>query len=304
MAFYLNESAARKVFKDLLGNANHLLITILVGLHAVESGLIKEAPKELRAAWNPKDKIASSRRSRILTLQMALVRSTDALDAYIAYARRKPFLIRDGKLQAEIDVAGHKVLLKFFALKLHCLAGEGEEAILAALVEVMIVWRNRLVHSLADNTISSQTEQLIHTNSEWIKDQFNGMSVDRMLADFDSERPPTFKETASFIRATHQVVESLDRFLLSHLDAESYLKELIWSSAGANDSERAKQIQNVWGRDECDRPTRVFSFLQNRGLATSRREDSSAEFPDELLNAVAAMTPKELKAFVRGDSSV
>jgi hypothetical protein len=36
MPLYLNESPARRRFKDLLGNANQLLITILVGLSAVE----------------------------------------------------------------------------------------------------------------------------------------------------------------------------------------------------------------------------------------------------------------------------
>jgi hypothetical protein len=76
MPLFLNESAARRQFKDVLGNANHLIITILVGLFAVEQRLISECPVELRAAWNPKDPTASANRSRVMMLQMSLVRAT------------------------------------------------------------------------------------------------------------------------------------------------------------------------------------------------------------------------------------
>ena len=84
MTLYLNISPARRKFKDLLGNANHLLITILVGLSAVERKTIVTAPPELHAAWNPKDVVASARRSRVFVLETTLVRSVDALDAYIS----------------------------------------------------------------------------------------------------------------------------------------------------------------------------------------------------------------------------
>jgi len=81
MALYLNTSPARRKFKDLLGNANHLLITLLVGLSAVERKKITTPPPELHAAWNPHDVIASAHRSRVFVLETTLVRSVDSLDA-------------------------------------------------------------------------------------------------------------------------------------------------------------------------------------------------------------------------------
>jgi hypothetical protein len=47
-SLYLNTSAARRRFKYLLGNANQLLVTILIGLHAVEHGVVTfNAPHNL-----------------------------------------------------------------------------------------------------------------------------------------------------------------------------------------------------------------------------------------------------------------
>jgi hypothetical protein len=118
MPLFLNESAARRHFKDVLGNANHLIITILVGLFAVEQRLISECPAELRTAWNPKDPAASANRSRVMMLQMSLVRATDALDMYLSLARRKPALIQDTTLQQRMDACGHSVFGKFAVILL------------------------------------------------------------------------------------------------------------------------------------------------------------------------------------------
>jgi len=118
MPLFLNESTAKRRFKDLLGQANHLLITILVGLSAVERRLITEAPPDLHTIWNPRDPIASAARSRMMLLDMTLVRATDAIDAYISWSRRAPAIIQSVDLQREIDSAQQSVLQKFRAIKI------------------------------------------------------------------------------------------------------------------------------------------------------------------------------------------
>lgn len=151
MALYLNTSPARRKFKDLLGNANHLLITLLVGLSAVERKIITTPPPELHAAWNPNDVVASARRSRVFVLETTLVRSVDALDAYMSWLRRKPALIQDGETRNAIDDAGQSVLKKYFAFRNNVPA---MDPLTSALIEIMIAWRNRSVHYLADNEAS------------------------------------------------------------------------------------------------------------------------------------------------------
>jgi hypothetical protein len=224
MPLFLNESRARRHFKDVLGNANHLIITILVGLFAVEQRIISTAPAELRAAWNPKDPTASANRSRVMMLQMSLVRATDALDVYLAFARRKPALIQRPLHQQAIDSAEQSVLRKFTAMKDPCLLSA---PVITALVEVMIAWRNRQVHSLADNEVSTETWETLRKNEAWIKGEFRGMEIGRLFSDFSKDTPPSFKEIASFIRATQEAVRIMDAHLLRNLEPKIFLKELI-----------------------------------------------------------------------------
>ena len=49
--FELTRTDARATFKDLLGQANHFLITILVGLNGVRSGAT-QIDEEFRTSWN------------------------------------------------------------------------------------------------------------------------------------------------------------------------------------------------------------------------------------------------------------
>jgi len=53
MTLYLNESHPRSHFKKLLGQANHFIITVLVGLDAIERKIVTKAPAELHAVWSP-----------------------------------------------------------------------------------------------------------------------------------------------------------------------------------------------------------------------------------------------------------
>ena len=228
-------------------------------------------------------------------LQMSLVRATDALDMYLSLARRKPALIQDATLQQKMDACGHSVFGKFAVMRDVCLT---ENPIIAALVEVMIAWRNRQVHSLADSEVSAKTWEILRTNSEWVKNEFRGMEVDRLFGDFGKDSPPSFKEIASFIRATQEAVRLIDSHLLTNLEPESYLKQLIpeyASKARPNeDPEKArkKQIQSIWGRDASDKPQRVTSFLKNCGLSSSASDSgANAVFSDDLISSLCDHDP-------------
>lgn len=71
MGFKLNHSVAQRQFKKRMGQANHFLITILIGLDEVSKGLVKK-PDTLDVSWNPKDVKASAERSRVYALNSSL----------------------------------------------------------------------------------------------------------------------------------------------------------------------------------------------------------------------------------------
>ncbi len=296
MPLYLNTSAARRRFKDLLGSANQLLVTILVGLSAVEQKRVSDtAPADLHAAWNPHDLIGTARRSRVLVLEMALARATDSLDAYISLLRRSPTLIQDELTKNRLDGAGRSVLKKFFAIRA---AHDSLDPVLGALMEVMIAWRNKATHILADEEASYETWEILRKNESRIKSEFSGMEISRLEQGYGKNEAPTFKETASFIRATHETVRSIDEYFLTKIDSEMFLRDLIWSTISSNtdgniDLSRKNKIQSVWGRDESEKNKRVIAFLKNAGLSLSK-SGLSAEFSDTLIEMYARKSPKEL----------
>ena len=300
MPLYLNHSAARRRFKDLLGPANHLLITILVGLSAVERRLITECPPELHAAWNPQDPTASALRSRKMVLEMTLVRATDAFDCYVSWSRQTPSLIQQPEMQRQIDSCGRRVLQKLNVMS----SMQGLNPVLSALVEVLIVWRNRAVHSLADNEVSDKTWNTLRSNEEWIRNEFRGMELGRLFGDFERGGAPSFKEIASFIRAVQSLIQEMDAALLSQLDSEQYLRDFLSNllrKPKADETPKKSMLRNaqsIWGRDGADRHAAVISLLKHNGLSQECLSEHSCIFSDELLEKMSSFSTKALLEYL------
>jgi hypothetical protein len=229
-----------------------------------------------------------------MVLETTLVRATDALDTYLMYSRREPSLVQDAKLRTEFDSARQSVAerLSILLSSLHPL----DERV-SALVEVMIAWRNRSVHSLADTEVRDAAWSTLRTNQAWLKGEFRGMEFDRLMSDFARGGAPTFKEIASFIRATQELVRQLDEAQLKRLHPRAFLKAFIWHvlSRGLPSETpsraRARLAQSTWGRDASERLKRVISTLKSNGLSPARAGSYATEFSDELLAELAEFTP-------------
>ncbi|KSV76427.1 hypothetical protein N185_14825 [Sinorhizobium sp. GW3] len=292
MTLFLNESKARVHFKHMLGNANHLIITMLVGLEAVDRRIITEIPEDLHAAWNPRDPELSAKRSRRLLLDMALARAVDSLDVYIRWSRRRPELIQDKGLQRLIDSAGRSVALKFKAMTSHY---PDLPEVTVAMISVMIAWRNRAVHEEADTEISADQRAVLQNSKVDISKKYRSLSVDMMLDGFENSAP-TFKEIASLIHATGDFIRELERVQFRSLNKEQYLKGLILEdiksiqpSQAARHAEMKQRLQSLWGKDAGDRPTVICRFLQHRGLASKAKYDYALAFDEKLLGEVSRM---------------
>ena len=187
MPLYCSTSRARRNFKKLLGNANHKIITALVGLDAIERGIVTRVPEELHTAWSPRNPIDSARRSRILILEMTLVRCVDALDMYIRESIRKPTLIQSPELQSSLDKCGRSVFEKFRAVDNHF--GSLDE-VLSSLIALMIVWRNRRVHSDTNINLENDDERTIRENNSSIGARFRGLDANLLLNRYKQNKGP------------------------------------------------------------------------------------------------------------------
>ena len=224
MGFKLNHSVAQRQFKKRMGQANHFLITILIGLDEVSKGQVKK-PDTLDVCWNPKDVKASVERSRVYALNSSLAWIIDNFDSYVQNCKRKPCLIENKKLSEALDSADRRVNDKFKVL-FNRYKSNGELRLYGALVALGIQWRNVATHSEANNELDDEYEEIMLNNKQWYNKNFCHLDVDKALDSFRAHKNPTLKETTSIIKAVLRFVEIIDAILLKEIHNERFLSEL------------------------------------------------------------------------------
>lgn len=231
---------------------------------------------------------------------MALVRSVDALDTYLRWINRKPFLVQCGNTRCELDRAGLSVSRRFQVIEKHF---PPPGRILSALAVTMIGWRNKAVHREYSKELKNTYRQILEQQSDEVADRFCGLNTDILLEGYRTNRIPHLKEVTSFISATHEYVQELDGIMLSLLEPEQYLKELVWAGVCENDTdggrnvrERKRLIHSKWAVNLHRRKQAIKGFLQHKGLtpAMPPSNESYAIFETKLLDELISMTPDEV----------
>lgn len=218
----MKQTLARHEFKKLIGQANHFLVTTLVGLDCLDRNREHQADG-LHAAWSPKSVDISVRRSRLFVLHSFLASAVDALDVYFSLLNRKPDFIQNSELSGRIQACGRSVYQKAVVLSewvnlAQPLQDQGVAEVEAALVEVLITWRNNVQHELADNVVSSKSEQILKKNSNTILTSYCNLDPVDLAKKANSGAGMSFKEVASLINATHKYVEHIDSKILTGLN--------------------------------------------------------------------------------------
>jgi hypothetical protein len=284
----ITSSQARRAFKNLLGNTNHELITILVGLNGVEKGRV-EKDAEFATSWNPRDVRTSARESGAFARGAALAWCVDSLDAYLRLIGRKPFLVQDATLRNALDDAGQSVLKRFDVIRAQV---EITEAIACSLVELAIAWRNRLIHYMAENEIAATSRAHLNECARDVSNDYRGLVVHELLESFDRKQRPRFKEIASMIAATHRFVRAADIKLLTMLDLEAYIDESLAIHVKRLDRRDTRtRIDAIWSKDRDRRRRSLAQIFQNYSIATmNTRPETPSLDGDILLDRYADMT--------------
>ena len=228
---------AKKLFKKRFGQANHLLITALVGLDAIESGKVTKKPDSFNTSWNPIAPVRSAERARTFTLKSFLGWAVESLEMYLTELNRKPKELESEELTIIFSKAGRSIYQKTI--------GVGEYAkvdpVLVALMEVLITWRNYTFHYDIDNEIRSESVDILRKAADRIREEFCGLEIDQLQETWQSQGDFTFKETASLISATHKFVSAVDNFALKSLDTKKYMTDALELHFRSND----KAIQKL-----------------------------------------------------------
>lgn len=214
---------AKRDFKKRFGQANHFLITTLIGLNAVESGLVSDKPDSFSTTWNPRDQIRSAQRSRGFVLKSFLGWAVESLEMYLTELNRKPKELESAKFTELYSSAGRSIYLKVIYI--------GDEVnidpVLVALMEVLITWRNYTFHYDIDNEIRDVSLKILKDEEARIAVEFCGLQIDQLKEAWEQGRDFSFKEASSLINATHKYVDALDTYAVRCIDIDRYISETI-----------------------------------------------------------------------------
>ena len=280
-------SGAFRKFKSEIGQANHFLITIMVGLDAVEDGAVKR--EDFHATWNPKNTTSSVRRSKQYALKSALAWTVDVLDMYLRLANRFPRLYGE-KESLEIAKTKHSVYQKF-----RCILDNHPEisACYFAYVDLLICWRNNTTHFDAENTLLPVSQHYFSKLKESsATDQYCGtynLNTSAMIDRFSQGNCPTFKEVATLINATIHFVEYLDNLLLQSIDQPQYLESQLMILLKKN-----PKNASIFSRHNTTveiREKRIKQLLVTAGICEEFYNDAAHAY----LHSIANMSEEEFK---------
>jgi hypothetical protein len=292
----LLESPARKIFKQMAGQSNHFLITLLVGLAAVEDGTA-ELPASMRTSWAPHDRSRSAQRSREFAIKALLAWLVDAIDAYTRNIGRPP-VVANADVQRRIEMANASE--EGIAGRVRAVATATGQAASAevALIEVAVAWRNRLVHEHSTSRISKRIGTAAMRHGDRYLEHYQGLVIDNLLERARRNPPiaPTFKEITAIVRSAHMFIERADERLLDGLDLDLYLQEILRrylvEDVDTRPGSLMQRCSNVWGKSPNRCRSTIHQIAINSGL-TSYREGASNELTDAVIERFVNLKPSQ-----------
>jgi hypothetical protein len=199
-----------------VGEAVASLNTTVVGLDAVENGHVK--PDSLNISWNPGDRVAAARKSRRFVLEAVLVCVAEILSEYILAISKLPRF-------SSVRTTWNGNTSDAEKLANIAVAAIGSENYLVVGAVLLVHWRNHVVHRRSRASLTPHQARTLKAASIEIEQSFAGLSVDRLLDDFEKKKP-TLKDISSLIAMSIRLARQLDKYMdvLSEDDLNALLE--------------------------------------------------------------------------------
>ena len=261
----IKHSNALRYFKNEIGQANHMLITIMVGLDGIVPYHI-EASSEFHTAWNPKSKEYSVQRSKVYAKKASLAWLVDCLDMYLRLINQAPILICRDDLKYQIDSIENSRSV-YRRMKLIC-SYYSIQSTNYALVDLLICWRNKLTHFQAENDILESSKDILLNNTSNILSNHCGLEIASTLKSFDQTEVPSFKEVASFVKATIDLVYEIDKSLIDDIDQVKYADSIIIKYLS-----NKTRLNNIFSKDQQTAEKSIKQILFQNGFSANTAND-------------------------------
>ena len=269
-------SRAFREFKSRVGQANHFLITIMIGLDAVEDGAEKRVL--FKTTWNPESRTNSVVRSRKYAIKSALAWIVDNLDMYLRLCNREPRLYHE-KESLEIAKTKHSVYNKF-----GCVIRNHPELSVSkvAYVDLLICWRNNSVHFDAENKLMAESiDYFRNIPADDVVTNTYHLDVNQMLERYKKGECPTFKEAATLISMTIHFVEELDSILLRDIDQYGFLETSLFYLLKSEKNTSVFSFRNTTPEKRKKKFKQLFVAA---GISEDFYNEDGERFLDEVVN--------------------
>jgi len=167
-------------------------------------------------------------------------------------------------------------------------------------LKLAIDWRNRKVHSLADEKLKESDEKELISNAEKLRVEHRGLDVKELITHYKSAAHPSFKEAASIIKLVQDAVSHFDGLLLAGLDISEYVRDAVRISLSTSSSSNANAslkhaCAKTWGnpkkrREKALRALRLIGVHETQTITVR-------EVPDDLIEHLTGMTSEEAYSY-------
>ena len=268
----LNHTPALALFRNLIGQTNHALITIYIGLDGVKNRIVKKGDS-FNVSWNPNNLDNSVTISRIFAKRAALSWAIDSLDAYLSCLRKKGYTFHNPEESPEMQ--RQSIYSKFKAVTEHY---KFPIDLPISLVHLGIQWRNNLVHYNAENPLDHNYQSFLHKASKKeVEERFCGLDADLMLTHFQRQLIPTLKEVASIIQSIYYTINEIDKKVIYNFDLKEYCLSLFYT--------KKDEVKSFLDKGPDKREQRLVTFLKTNGFSITS---------DKIINQISLTEIKEL----------
>lgn len=284
----MSRTPARVAFKRNAGQNNHFLITVLVGLDAVGEGEAK-LNADFSTSWSPKDIPRSVMRSREYALVTSLAWITDLVDVYRKQIQAIPSVLSREASSRIGKIDGRANRLAELASILDLPKSDRNLRIVAFATK----WRNTIVHSDAETRLGADLRSSLLSSAKSISLAHRGLDIERSISSFESGRAPTFKEVASFIAASQQLVETLDLAAIRKMDVDQYAESIVCEHFSAAFTSNRQVFSQFWPGDSAKTHQRLTKLLAQRGFTQG---EPAARLSSDFLDTISCMTAREARS--------
>jgi len=134
-------------------------------------------PESFSTSWNPHDRARSARRSREFVLKSFLSSAVDGIDTYLSLLNREPKYFSDKEIEHKICAGERSVYRKLENLANYLKINE----ITLSLCMLLIIFRNNMIHAIAENELDEKYRQVLLYNIDLIRDKYRGLEINMLL---------------------------------------------------------------------------------------------------------------------------